>query len=610
MSAPTSPSLFSEGFQHRVLIVDDEPMIQFSLKMILESVAEESSGQVFENEDQSRTTSLQKYLIKCFSCGEEAMETVRQAEETGAPFSLAFVDLNLNGHWRGTRAIQELWKISPELHVVICSVLEDSTWKDVVDELGFTDQMLILKKPFDRAEVLQLACALTRKWELGHQARWNLEHLQELVEARSEQLTQLNIHLRKTNSQLEIARDQAFAANQAKNEFLANVSHEFQTPMTAILGFTEILGEQLADEFSRNTEAANFLTTIHRNASHLVSLMNDVLNLTRLETNDLKVDKKEVEVTAILGEVLESAHQKAFAKNLNFQIELAPDLPITVFTDAYYVQEILRHLLENAVKFSEEGEIRFQAELKKGDWLRIEVTDTGVGIPAETMGSLTQSFTQLDASLSRNYGGLGIGLSLCRQLAELLGGKLSGSSSVNQGTKIILELPARNAEPSKLVPLDIQPTTRPPADHFRFAAKILLVEGVPVVHRVMQFHLKSMGVQVVLATSHEQAVEFSKLAITNNDPFDLILWDLNIEGTIAETEIVHVRQAGFGNPIIGLLDPTTTIHVQQPSYPACNAYLPKPARKLDLLNCLVEHCPHLITDSSTISSTRTDQSRN
>ncbi|MGH8591000.1 MAG: response regulator, partial [Gammaproteobacteria bacterium] len=255
--------------------------------------------------------------------------------------------------------------------------------------------------------------------------------------------------IQEKSAQLEVA-------NRHKSEFLANMSHELRTPLNAIIGFSEALGERYFGDL--NDKQDEYVKDIHSSGRHLLSLINDILDLSKIESGMMTVEAGEVafdDVTAALGR---SFQQVAQDKGLDFSVETAEGLPVAIHTDEKRLQQILKNLLSNAIKFTEEGgvSLRIGVSDKKANFMHeglnraetviaFEVTDTGIGIPADKQKIIFEAFQQADGTTSRKYGGTGLGLSISREIARLLGGEIRLTSEVGVGSTFTLYLPSAYA---------------------------------------------------------------------------------------------------------------------------------------------------------------------
>ncbi len=254
----------------------------------------------------------------------------------------------------------------------------------------------------------------------------------EELEARVAQRTD---ELSRANTALAQARDEAVAANQAKSRFLANMSHELRTPLNAIIGYAELV----LDETSEPGPAED-LRRIAGAGRHLLALISDILDLSKIEAGHAAARAEVIEVAALVYEVVATIHPLVRANHNALHVEIDPDVGAIV-SDAIRLRQVLFNLLSNAAKFTERGTITVRAARGAGT-LRLEVEDTGIGIAAEHLPRLFSAFTQADDSPTRRYGGTGLGLALTRASCELLGGAVSVRSELGRGSTFTVELPA------------------------------------------------------------------------------------------------------------------------------------------------------------------------
>lgn len=245
--------------------------------------------------------------------------------------------------------------------------------------------------------------------------------------------SQIIRRLQRNNRELAFARDQALAASQAKSSFLANMSHEFRTPLNAIIGYSDMLLEEedvLADHQQRD------LARIRESGTHLLKLINGLLDLSKVEAGKMELEVSEVQLDSLLREV-EDTVRPLVQKQENQLVLEQPEPTIELSTDVLKLKQCLINLLGNAAKFTQQGELKVIAQVK-GELLQVEVHDTGIGMSVEQMDMIFIPFTQADASTTRKYGGTGLGLTLARRFAQLLGGDIQVRSELNKGSVFTL----------------------------------------------------------------------------------------------------------------------------------------------------------------------------
>jgi PAS domain S-box-containing protein len=362
--------------------------------------------------------------------------------------------------------------------------------------------------------------------------------------------------LEEANSALREAMLHAEQTTRIKTEFLANVSHEIRTPMTAILGFTEVLLEE-ARRAAAPSGTVDALRTIQRNGDYLLALLNDILDLSKIESGRLEVERVTFSPVAVVREVERLMRVRAESKAIGFEVEFDGVVPEVVEGDPTRVRQILINLVGNAIKFTEIGAVRLRVQLRDEPApprLRFEVIDTGIGITQAERTKLFRPFGQADSSTTRRYGGTGLGLTISKRLTDLLDGTIEVESEPGRGTMFRVDLPAGNlegvarvaaSEPGAIESDEAEAETR-------FSGTILLVEDGPDNRRLIELLLGRTGLAVVMAENGQQAIERVHEARVAGKSFDLVLMDMQMPVMDGYTATKILRRQGFAAPIVAL----------------------------------------------------------
>ncbi len=401
----------------RILLVDDNPAIHDDFKRVLlkdDSKARDldaDAAALFGYEETSSDFGDAPFELDSAEQGQEALEMVQKALDNGNPYALAFVDMRMPPGWDGLKTIEEIWKIDDSIQIVICTAYSDKSWNEIRDSLTERDRWMVVKKPFDHIEVLQLAHALTSKWDLKKVSDLREEALEQIVMSRTEQLT---------------------AALQTNSDFLNHVSHEMLTPMNGILGYLDLLSEPCEKE-----ELDEYVNDAKGCGEHLLRLINQVLAYNEAGSGEVKPLTTSVNMHEWLPGIANDAIQEMVKeKGLEISIEVASTVQNHYHLPGNILGRVITILVENAIKFTQSGTITLSVELsdQSASDLLFKVSDTGVGLSEEQLKLISIPFAQIDSSYTRNNDGIGIGLPLVRRLLGLIGSNLEIESTGGEGT--------------------------------------------------------------------------------------------------------------------------------------------------------------------------------
>jgi two-component system, sensor histidine kinase and response regulator len=458
---PTSKLAIVEADPNkRILVIDDNEAIHHDIRKILCPEYSTSTGlDAAEEELFGTTTSTPPpitYDVDSAYQGEEGLNLIRRSLADQRPYAMAFVDVRMPPGWDGIETVARIWEDYPDLQVVVCTAYSDYSWEDMIKKLGNTDRLVILKKPFDNIEALQLASTMTEKWRLYQSAKSRLKFLEELVTERTAQLTSVNQELTLANETLvtEMRRtstlaEAALVANESKSESLAMISHELRTPTNGIIGMADLILETNLD-----AEQLDFASTIKGCAEDLLRLITDILDFSKVEAGKLQMEFIPFSISDVIDEACLLIKPIADKKGLVLKLHVEPTLPANFVGDPLRLRQVFLNLLSNAVKFTQRGEVCIEARVSKmeGDAAEVvfKVADTGVGMSAEVVESLFQPFVQADSSTARRYGGTGLGLAICRKLLSHMGGDISVKSTLGEGTIFSFSATFKIAESSSV----------------------------------------------------------------------------------------------------------------------------------------------------------------
>ena len=404
------------------------------------------------------------------------------------------------------------------------------------------------------------------------------------LEVYAAELLRAKDELERQAKELCVARERAEAASRSKSEFLANMSHELRTPMTAILGFADLLSEPEQPDAART----DCVQTIRRNGEHLLTIINDILDLSKIEAGAMTVERVPCNPGSIAADVVELMMVRATDKGIALTLECADSMPGTVCSDPVRLRQILVNLVGNALKFTEHGGVRIVMSYRPDTGptsgvLACEVHDTGIGMTSEQIAGLFRPFMQADTSTTRKFGGTGLGLTITRRLAQMMGGDVEVRSVTGAGSCFTATIQAERVAGVAPVPPS---ALKPKARESDFSGlRVLLAEDGPDNQRLIRHHLVKLGAEVELVADGQQALERCR-ARESEHPFDIVLMDMQMPVMDGYAATAALRRAGFARPIIALTAHAMSHDRQRCLDAGCDDYLTKPINRTAFVECL------------------------
>ncbi len=568
----------------RILIVDDNSEIHEDFKKILlplmkkkddETLALEKDLFGENNVNPVKEDFNQLYQIDDAMQGEEAIEMVDRAEQEGYPYSLAFMDVRMPPGIDGVTAIERIWQKHPHLEMVICTAYSDYSWDQMLQKLGRTDHLLFIKKPFDGVAIKQIALSLTTKWEINCKNMIYMNNLESEVEKRTAELRSI------MERQTEL-KEKAESATRAKSEFLANMSHEIRTPMNAVIGFGELLKSTGLTE-----QQKDYVETICASGEILISLINDILDISKIESRKIALEEIDFDLEYLIGSVLKILRQRVSGKDVDLNLGYPEALPRNFKGDPTRIRQILMNLIGNSIKFTDQGDItvrvgpeNYKAVGSETSKIWISVKDTGIGIPSEKQKSIFEAFTQVDSSITRKYGGTGLGLTITKSLTEMMGGSVTVQSELGKGSEFIVTICLKRGQPTvekdiSLIDLDLLK-----------GKKVLIVDDNDQSREILCNYCNMIEMSVAYKSSSAQnAMDWIN---QNNPDIDLVLSDIMmpvIDGYELAAKIRGIERLK-GIKMIALTSDAVPGMADNTHRAGFNAFISKPFTRMEFYEVL------------------------
>ena len=397
-----------------------------------------------------------------------------------------------------------------------------------------------------------------------------------LIEARSEELEATANQLILAQEELELARDAAESANEAKSDFLARMSHEIRTPISAVLGFTELMLRGVVRDPAQQREK---LSTIHASGKHLLQLINDLLDISKIESGKMDVESISCEPGKLVHDVLQSLEGKALEKSVDLNLQIKGTIPQTIQSDPTRLRQVLTNLIGNAIKFTRKGEVEVTLSAQRDGKFQFEIADTGIGMTEKQIQKIFDPFTQADSSTTRKYGGTGLGLSISKRLAEALGGGITVESEIAKGSTFTIAVEMGLVDDMTwLDAMSFQELIQQASNDQWNPVNLdglcaLIVDDSETNRDLLSIVLQEAGVEIAQV---ENGLLACDLLMKRGHEFDVVLMDMQMPVLDGYEATRRLRESGFEKPIFALTANSMKGDAAKCLSAGCTDYVSKP----------------------------------
>lgn len=517
---------------YRVLTIDDDPTILRAYREIHRRESESPVDQLLVLERDSaeeggcREVKEQiNFSIEISNSGEEGLQMVRDAIETNNPYAVIYLDMRMPGRWNGTETAREIRSIDQDVRILVVTAYSEDIEK-LYEIIG--DAFVYLKKPFVKEELIQLTRFLAQDWRRSRQQRLREREWMDLSEA--------------------------------KSQFLSIISHELRTPLTTLMGN----GDLLLDLLQHGTER-ELLQDMMRSGQTLQRLYDELFDAAQIQSRLIALDASPFDLGQLLNTLEQYFTQLAEQGGLEFSLENGVPLEHYFVGDSKRLQQVLSKLLTNAVKFTEYGSVKLRVSRQAQENLQFIVEDTGCGMPAEMVATLSEPFRQIEMNNSRSHGGMGLGLYICSGLVNQMDGMIECSTVLGKGTRITLNVPLQLGEPLPVISMDEQ-------QQEQCRARFLLMDDALEMQALLTRYFNQIGVDLVCASDGAEGISKAM----HEGPFNLLLIDLRMPNMDGLEATRRLREQGVKTPIIMLGAECTDEYRTAAKEAGAYSMLPKP----------------------------------
>jgi signal transduction histidine kinase/HPt (histidine-containing phosphotransfer) domain-containing protein/methylmalonyl-CoA mutase cobalamin-binding subunit len=550
--------------QIRLLAIDDDTdvlavyktLFQNSSSNVTDTIEDISALMGLEIKDDRIEKLPFEANLDVYTGGEMGVDAIRQSLNESNPYAIVFLDMRMPGGWDGFKTAQHIREIDPIIRIIFVSAYMDTSMAEMRKTLG--PNFAYLAKPFNRDELIQSTLLLGCDWY------------------REKRLMDTEKNLRASLQQVQEAK-------QERDQFFASISHELRTPLTVLIGMSEVLSDSVLDD-----DQTELLTTMEVAARSQLSLINDVLDLSKIESNKFSIDEAPYSLSCLLNEIDRMFSSRAGHLGVQFKVIQDAMPEAKVIGDGKRIGQILINLLGNAIKFTIKGEIRLK--VWADDQLHFRVEDSGIGMDEAALDRLFKPYEQADNTISRRFGGTGLGLNISWTLAELMGGTIDVESRKGEGSSFQLNLPLVLSELHTSEAIACANTS---SRETQFKGSVLLADDSPEIQMVIQRMLEAVGVTVILANNGQEAIDAALMR-----SFDLILMDMQMPYVDGVQATRNLRELGITTIIVALTGNVLPEHREAFKAAGCDSFLAKPVDRNMLLDTIKERLP--IADNSAL----------